>query len=251
MHLTDPANRKTTNRATEQSSPGQNADLWDREQLGSSSPEPATSGPRSSKTRNRVRLPGASSASFNELEYSGNELGSYSDYSDPGPSQSSAKRSSTRKALAESETPNAATSATVAPSKPAETAPNANNLDSSHIDSDDERVVWQGYLLCLKTKGRVRQWKKLWVVLRPKNLAFYKDEEEYAAHLLVPLSNIISAVEIDPVSKSKSYCMQIIAEEKSYRFCALSEEDLAKWLGALKSQLAKRKEVVSKIAARV
>jgi hypothetical protein len=37
--------------------------------------------------------------------------------------------------------------------------------------------------------------------------------------------------------------MQIIAEEKSYRFCAPSEEALARWLGALKSQLARRKEV--------
>jgi len=36
--------------------------------------------------------------------------------------------------------------------------------------------------------------------------------------------------------------MQIIAEEKSYRFCAPTEDALAQWLGALKSQLARRKE---------
>jgi hypothetical protein len=56
------------------------------------------------------------------------------------------------------------------------------------------------------------------------------------------MSNIISAVEIDPLSRSKSHCFQIIAEEKSYRFCASSEDALARCLGALKSQLAKRKE---------
>lgn len=66
--------------------------------------------------------------------------------------------------------------------------------------------------------------------------------QEYAAHLIIPLSNIISAVEIDPVSKSKLHCMQIIAEEKNYRFCAMSEDALEKWLGALKSQLARKKE---------
>ena len=66
--------------------------------------------------------------------------------------------------------------------------------------------------------------------------------QEYAAHLIIPLSNIISAVEIDPVSKSKLHCMQIIAEEKNYRFCAMSEDALAKWLGALKRQLARKKE---------
>jgi len=36
--------------------------------------------------------------------------------------------------------------------------------------------------------------------------------------------------------------MQIITEEKTYRFCALSEEDLDNSLGAFKSLLAKRKE---------
>ena len=51
---------------------------------------------------------------------------------------------------------------------------------------------------------------------------------------------MINAVEIDPVSRSKPHCMQIIVAEKSYRFCAPSEEALARWLGALKSQLAKK-----------
>lgn len=66
--------------------------------------------------------------------------------------------------------------------------------------------------------------------------------QEYAANLIIPLSNIINAVEIDPISRSKAHCMQIIAEEKSYRFCASSEDALAEWLGALKSQLAKKKD---------
>ncbi len=36
--------------------------------------------------------------------------------------------------------------------------------------------------------------------------------------------------------------MQIITEEKTYRFCAPNEEALNKWLGSLKSQLARRKD---------
>ena len=39
-----------------------------------------------------------------------------------------------------------------------------------------ERVIWQGYLLLLKSKGGVRQWKEVWAVLRAKNLGLYKDE---------------------------------------------------------------------------
>lgn len=72
----------------------------------------------------------------------------------------------------------------------------------------------------------MRQWRRLWAVLRQKKFALYKSEDEYSATLILPLSNIISAVEIDPVSKSKAHCMQIIAEDKSYRFCAPSEEAL-------------------------
>ena len=70
----------------------------------------------------------------------------------------------------------------------------------------------------------------------------HHNPQEYAANLIIPLSNILNAVEMDPISRSKAHCMQIIAEEKSYRFCASSEDALAEWLGALKSQLAKRKE---------
>ena len=147
------------------------------------------------------------------------------------------------------------------------TAQNGSQQSIVKMDQDDERVIWHGYLLVLRSKGGVRKWKRHWVVLRQKNLAFYKTEEvsnltpkekppsihpiptntrkipqEYAAHLIIPLSNIISAVEIDPVSKSKVHCMQIIAEEKSYRLCAPSEEALTRWLGALKTHLARRKE---------
>jgi hypothetical protein len=54
--------------------------------------------------------------------------------------------------------------------------------------------------------------------------------------------HIVSAVEIDAMSKSKKDCMQIITEDKTYRFCAPDEESLAKWLGALKSQLVDKRK---------
>lgn len=39
--------------------------------------------------------------------------------------------------------------------------------------------------------------------------------------------------------------MQIIAEERNYRFCAESEDQLARCLGAVKSLLARRKGTVA------
>lgn len=219
---------------------------WEQDRLGSSSPEPLDFSPRHSTTRDGVSIPGLRRRSTHDVDYSGDDLGRSSDFSDTAPAQSSPhapnSRSVHRRILSESK-PNrmpvpAASSQLTRPG----TAGEGSQLSIFPMDQDDERVIWHGYLLYLKSKGGVRQWKRHWVVLRPKNLAFYKSEQEYAAHLIIPLSNIISAVEIDPISKSKSHCMQIIAEEKNYRFCAMSEDALAKWLGALKSHLARKKE---------
>jgi hypothetical protein len=161
------------------------------------------------------------------LNYSGNEYNSVSDFdfSDPG-------------GLPGSTT-----------SLPQKTAQQKRNFSQqSKIDTipDDERVVCHGWLYVLKSKGGVRQWKKVWVVLRPKGLAIYKSDDEYSATLIIPFSSIIDAVDIDPVSRSKQYCMQVISEEKNFRFSAPDENSLAKWLGAFKSRLVKRKEAEQK-----
>jgi hypothetical protein len=169
------------------------------------------------------------------IEYSGNELGSHSDISDVDPH--SAQEVSTNPIPEKSLAARPAD-----PSRPVLGGRNVSQMSVVNMEQDAERVVWQGYLLYLKSKGGVRQWKDLWAVLRPKNLALYKDDGEYSPRLIIPLSSIINAVEIDPISRTKTHCMQIITEEKSYRFCAHSEESLDKSLGAFKSLLAKRKE---------
>ena len=69
----------------------------------------------------------------------------------------------------------------------------------------------------------------------------YKNEDEYTALLILPFHTIIDVVEIDPISRSKTSCLQVISEERNHRFCALDEESLARWLGAFKSLLSKRK----------
>ncbi|ORY15237.1 hypothetical protein BCR34DRAFT_585142 [Clohesyomyces aquaticus] len=193
-----------------------------REHLASSSSE-AEARPTSSKnpeTLHSARQPS------HALSYSGNEMGSFSDFSDTGAGFHAAFQNSSA-------------------SLPRDPAPrNRNVSQGSNVGGtpDDERVIYHGWLYVLKSKGGVRQWKKLWVVLRPKTLGLYKNEEEYRANLIIPFSSILNAVDIDPVSKSKKYCMQIISEEKNFRFCAESEDSLAKWLGAFKSLLVKRKD---------
>lgn len=73
--------------------------------------------------------------------------------------------------------------------------------------------------------------------------------QEYEANLVIPFNTILDAVDLDPLSRSKRFCMQVIAEDKSYRFCAPSDEAVSKWLGSFKSLLVKRKEAEMQRAA--
>ena len=140
---------------------------FEHERLGSSSPEPSEVPPRySTTTRDGIRIPSIRRLSAHELEYSGDELTHYSDFSD-APPQSHSQPTSLGVFINDNP---------YAPHQLPSTARNASQVSGFHLEPD-ERVVWHGFLLCLKTKGGVRQWKKLWVVLRPKNLAFYKNAE--------------------------------------------------------------------------
>ncbi|RWA04585.1 hypothetical protein EKO27_g10519 [Xylaria grammica] len=125
---------------------------------------------------------------------------------------------------------------------------NASQVSGLNVERDPDRVVWQGWLWFLKGKRGMRQWKNCWTVLRPRNLILYKDESEYTASFILALASIVNVVDIDPVSKTKVHCMQIITDEKSYRFCAHDEESLVHCLGTFKSLLAKRKELEARVS---
>ncbi|KAI0802550.1 PH domain-containing protein [Xylaria sp. FL0064] len=125
---------------------------------------------------------------------------------------------------------------------------NASQLSGLNVERDPDRVVWQGWLWFLKGKRGMRQWKNCWAVLRPRNLILYKDESEYTASFILGLPSIVNVMDIDPISKTKVHCMQIITDEKSYRFCAHDEESLVHCLGTFKSLLAKRKELEARVS---
>ncbi|OJD11696.1 hypothetical protein AJ78_07578 [Emergomyces pasteurianus Ep9510] len=185
--------------------------------------------------------------SHTQDDYSGNEIASCSDFSDAAIASTTPPHSTAslpqhdRNSLS----PSAPLDLDRRPSLPRNTSQLS---DGALGNLDPERVICHGYLLCLKSKKGVRQWKKLWVVLRPQNICFYKDAQEYAATKIISMFQVINAAEIDPISRSKKFCLQIIAEDKTYRFCAPDEEALAKWLGALKSLLVKRQGNMSKPA---
>lgn len=189
-------------------------------------------------------------------DYSGNDMTEYSDLSD-APGSSSRPR------------PQKLPKREDSGDQPAKRPSPAREPAASGVLGDPDRVICHGWLQCLHSKRGVRQWKKLWVVLRPVSLALYKDErvpslplpspslvlishtdgfsflQEYCAIRIIPMSQVINAAEIDPISRSKNFCLQIITEDRPiYRFCAPDEESLAKWLGALKSIVVGRKKAI-------
>ena len=206
------------------------------ERLTSSSPEPLHPRTRPATTTSARRPSQIESSGM-----SGTELASHSDFSD-----FEVHRAGTTsfENLAVQLPPRSFTRA-----RPGTGAMNNSQVSGINIEQDPDRVIWQGWLRFLRSKRGVRQWKKSWAVLRPRNLILYKDDTEYSVLFIVYLSSIVNVVDIDPVSRTKTHCLQIITDEKSHRFCASSEEDLVQCLGAFKSLLAKRRELEAKVAA--
>lgn len=209
----------------------------ERERLASSSPEPQNA--PSSRLPPSARRP---SQNVESSGLSGNELASHSDYYSDSDMQRLPGVSIESLAVQPPPTTNQA-------DRPDMGIRNASQVSGFNGEHDPDRVAWQGRLWFLRSKGGVRQWKNSWAVLRPRNLILYKDESEYAAQFIIPMSSILSVVDLDPISRTKRHCLQIITEEKSYRFSAHDEESLLQCLGAFKSLLAKRRELEAKAAA--
>ncbi|KAL5347812.1 hypothetical protein ACLOAV_007222 [Pseudogymnoascus australis] len=214
---------------------------------GSSSPEPS---PRRIKPVHPSPLDPVVARRASHFEYSGTEPASHSDLSDVethfNPSLRPKAVNASHVSIPEIGKPSAPAGSQAQQQQPHPItgARNGSQLSGLNLtpDADPERVIWQGHLLYLKSKSGVRQWKDFWCVLRARTFAMYKDENEYAPLLILELANIINVVEIDPISRTKRHCLQVITEERSYRFCARSEEGLDLALGGFKSLLMRRKE---------
>ncbi|KAK0711555.1 hypothetical protein B0H67DRAFT_493171 [Lasiosphaeris hirsuta] len=207
----------------------------DLERLASSSPEPQHT-TRAAPTTYRRRPSQIESSGL-----SGTELASHSDFSD---AEIPRITGTSIESFAVQSPPNPQIRPGMGPG-----AVNTSQVSGINADHDPDRVIWQGWLWFLRSKRGVRQWKKSWAVLRMRNIILYKDESEYSVLFLVYLSSIVNVVDIDPLSRTKTHCLQIITDEKSYRFCAQGEEELVQCLGAFKSLLAKRRELEAKAAA--
>ncbi|CAG8530849.1 6628_t:CDS:10 [Diversispora eburnea] len=56
-------------------------------------------------------------------------------------------------------------------------------------------------------------------------------------HLVINLSDILDAIEMDPLSKSKQHCFKIITPKRNYICCAMDAKSQVTWLAALQGLL--------------
>lgn len=117
-------------------------------------------------------------------------------------------------------------------------------VKSSHSEKandDKEFIIEQGSLLRLRK--RYNQWRKLYVILTNKNVYFHKSKADFSnPYRCIPLSDLIDVIELDPLSKTKIWCLLMITPLKRLRFCADTEEDMIKWLSTLKTLILKERE---------
>ena len=60
--------------------------------------------------------------------------------------------------------------------------------------------------------------------------------------LIVPISSIVDVVETDSAPKRGTFGMQVITDDRVYRFCVSSEDELVDWIGRIKSAMARGRE---------
>lgn len=114
----------------------------------------------------------------------------------------------------------------------------------SHLLMDrreEEYVVEQGELR--KLRKRYSQWRKLYVVVTNKAIYFCKlKEQKDKAYKIISMDKVMDVIEVD-ATRGKSWCLMVITSMKRIYLGALSEQDMTKWLSAIKAVVLLKRRV--------
>uniref|UniRef100_A0A060T4U3 ARAD1B02618p n=1 Tax=Blastobotrys adeninivorans TaxID=409370 RepID=A0A060T4U3_BLAAD len=98
----------------------------------------------------------------------------------------------------------------------------------------DEKIVRTGYVV-RKRHRHYAKWTRQWMVLTTRRVLFYKSDKSKDPVKDIELANVIDTTELDGLSPSKPFCMQIITAEKRIRLSVSTEGDLTQWLASFKA----------------
>ena len=91
----------------------------------------------------------------------------------------------------------------------------------------------------------MQPFKKRWFVLRKTHiLTVYKTTREYVALHVIPLSQVLDVLDIDPLSsKSSSYWFKIVDSSREYILSSKIREERDDWVRVLReAMVAARRE---------
>lgn len=96
-----------------------------------------------------------------------------------------------------------------------------------------EYLVEEGYLSVLKNK--YSQWKKHYVLVSNRALYVCKsDDKNQQPEQVISVGRLLDVVEVD-AKKGRPWCLMLIESKKTHYLSALSEQELAKFLLAIKA----------------
>lgn len=105
--------------------------------------------------------------------------------------------------------------------------------------NEEEYMVEQGELR--KLRKRYGQWRKLYVVVTNKAIYFCKlKEQKDKAYKIIPMKDVMDVIEVD-ATRGKSWCLMVITARKRIYLGAENEQDMTKWLSAIKAVVLQRR----------
>lgn len=72
--------------------------------------------------------------------------------------------------------------------------------------------------------------------------------QEYAPHRILPLSDVLDSLEIDPVSKNKRFVFKVVTVKRNFILCADQLDTMERWLDTLSVAVRRAKKVEHEVA---
>lgn len=106
-------------------------------------------------------------------------------------------------------------------------------VELSKENDGGEYLVEEGEIY--KFRGRYNQWRKIYLIVTNLNLYMCKSSDKTRMpRKVLGVDNLVDVVEVDG-TRGKKWCLMLITNTKSYQLSADSEQEMTKFLSAIKA----------------
>ncbi|CAI6340895.1 unnamed protein product [Periconia digitata] len=97
-----------------------------------------------------------------------------------------------------------------------------------------DRVIKRGTVV--KRTRKTKQWRSVYLVLRPNLLSIYRDKDETKLRHQISLSDITAVARQRDSKKKMEHVFGIFSPARNYHFSALTEKDAQSWVTLIRSE---------------